>query len=171
MCCGRPGALVALQYFGLDPTAALAGLGIGGIAVALAAQKTLENVIGGLSLIFDKAVRVGDLLKLGDAAGTGRRFDRTAIHQDSHDATHDPERAERSDCQRDARDAVGTRHVLVSSHAGPAVRDDMRRRSAGSSTGFATRSRRILRRYETIRVRLFRFGPSSLDVEAVRVCC
>jgi MscS family membrane protein len=64
------GGLVALKYFGLDPTAALAGLGIGGIAVALAAQKTLENVIGGLSLIFDKAVRVGDFLKLDNVYGT-----------------------------------------------------------------------------------------------------
>jgi MscS family membrane protein len=62
--------LVTLNYFGADPTAALAGLGIGGIAVALAAQKTLENVIGGLSIIFDKAVRVGDFLKIGDMVGT-----------------------------------------------------------------------------------------------------
>ena len=66
--CG--GALVALSYFGVDPTAALAGLGIGGIAVALAAQKTLENVIGGFSLVFDKALRVGDVLKLGEIVGT-----------------------------------------------------------------------------------------------------
>lgn len=64
------GVLVALRYFGVNPTAALAGLGIGGIAVALAAQKTLENVIGGLSIIFDSAVRVGDFLKLGDTSGT-----------------------------------------------------------------------------------------------------
>jgi MscS family membrane protein len=64
------GALVVLRYFGVDPTAALAGLGIGGIAVALAAQKTLENVIGGVSIIFDKAVRVGDFLKIGDLVGT-----------------------------------------------------------------------------------------------------
>ena len=40
------------------------------IAVALAAQKTLENVIGGFSLVFDKAVRVGDFLKLGRSLGT-----------------------------------------------------------------------------------------------------
>ena len=59
-----------LRYFGFDPTAALAGLGIGGIAVALAAQKTLENVIAGLSLIFDKAVEVGDAIKFGDTTGT-----------------------------------------------------------------------------------------------------
>jgi MscS family membrane protein len=64
------GAIVTLKFYGFDPTAALAGLGIGGIAVALAAQKTLENVIGGLSIIFDKAVRVGDFLKLGDLSGT-----------------------------------------------------------------------------------------------------
>jgi len=59
-----------LRYFGVDPTAALAGLGIGGIAVALAAQKTLENVIGGFSITFDKAVRIGDFVKLADTWGT-----------------------------------------------------------------------------------------------------
>jgi MscS family membrane protein len=60
--------LVTLHYFGVNLTAALAGLGVGGIAVALAAQKTLENVIGGVSLIFDQAVRVGDTLKVAKAA-------------------------------------------------------------------------------------------------------
>ena len=62
--------VVALRFFGFDPTAALAGLGIGGIAVALAAQKTLENVVGGFSLVFDKALRVGDVLRLGGVVGT-----------------------------------------------------------------------------------------------------
>jgi MscS family membrane protein len=64
------GLLFVLHYFGVDPTAALAGLGVGGIAVALAAQKTLENIIGGISLIADQAVRVGDTLKMGDISGT-----------------------------------------------------------------------------------------------------
>jgi MscS family membrane protein len=64
------GALVTLHYFGVNATAALAGLGVGGIAVALAAQKTLENVIGGVSLICDRAVRVGDVIKAGDTVGT-----------------------------------------------------------------------------------------------------
>ena len=64
-------ALIAtLRHFGIDPTPALAGLGVGGIAVALAAQKTLENVIAGASLIFDQAVRVGDFLKMGTTVGT-----------------------------------------------------------------------------------------------------
>ena len=64
------GVLVALHFFGVKPTAALTGLGVGGIAVALAAQKTLENVIGGVSLILDRAVRVGDTLKVGETFGT-----------------------------------------------------------------------------------------------------
>jgi MscS family membrane protein len=64
------GVIAILFQFGIDPTPALAGLGVGGIAVALAAQKTLENVIAGASLIFDQAVRVGDFLKMGDIQGT-----------------------------------------------------------------------------------------------------
>jgi MscS family membrane protein len=59
-----------LRSLGVDPTPALAGLGVGGIAVAQAAQKTLENVVAGASLIFDQAVRVGDFLKMDAVQGT-----------------------------------------------------------------------------------------------------
>jgi MscS family membrane protein len=64
------GVLVGLNHFGLNPTTALAGLGIGGIAVALAAQKTLENLIGGTSVIFDSVLHVGDFVTIGSATGT-----------------------------------------------------------------------------------------------------
>jgi MscS family membrane protein len=64
------GLLFTLYYFGVNPTAAFAGLGVGGIAVALAAQKTLENLIAGISLVADRAVHVGDFLKIGDTFGT-----------------------------------------------------------------------------------------------------
>lgn len=64
------GFLFVLHHFGINLTAALAGLGVGGIAIALAAQKTLENMIAGVSLIADQAVRVGDFLNLGDVQGT-----------------------------------------------------------------------------------------------------
>jgi MscS family membrane protein len=53
-------ALGVLALLGFDTRTMLAGLGIGGIAVALAAQKTLENLIGGITLLMDKAVYVGD---------------------------------------------------------------------------------------------------------------
>ena len=42
---------------------------MGGIAIALAAQKTLENVIGGISIIVDDVVHVGKSLKVGDTMG------------------------------------------------------------------------------------------------------
>lgn len=64
------GLLLTFHYFGIDVTAALAGLGVGGIAIALAAQKTLENVIAGASLIADGVVRVGDVVSVGDIDGT-----------------------------------------------------------------------------------------------------
>jgi MscS family membrane protein len=64
------GLLFTLNHFGINLTATLAGLGVGGIAVALAAQKTLENVIAGVSLIADGAVGVGDILNMGDIQGT-----------------------------------------------------------------------------------------------------
>jgi MscS family membrane protein len=62
--------LFAFNHFGVNPSAALTGLGVGGIAVALAAQKTLENVVGGISMIADHAVHVGDVLKIGETTGT-----------------------------------------------------------------------------------------------------
>src|SRR6266436_534667 len=50
-------------------TAALAGLGIGGLAIGLGAQKTLENMMGGISILVDRAVLVGDACKIGDQRG------------------------------------------------------------------------------------------------------
>src|SRR6266403_5299724 len=54
---------------GFDVTAMIAGLGVGGIAIAFAAQKTLENLFGGISIIFDKPIRVGDVCRIGAQEG------------------------------------------------------------------------------------------------------
>jgi MscS family membrane protein len=62
--------VAAMALFGLNVGTALAGLGIGGLAVALAAQKSLENLIGGVSLLMDKAVHVGNSCKIGTQVGT-----------------------------------------------------------------------------------------------------
>jgi MscS family membrane protein len=59
-----------LYAAGVNITAALAGLGVGGIAVALAAQKTLENLLGGITITSDQPVRVGDFCRFGDQVGT-----------------------------------------------------------------------------------------------------
>jgi MscS family membrane protein len=62
--------LAMLAGLGLDVTAVVAGLGVGGIAVALAAQKSIENFFGGISIFADEPVRVGDLCRFGDKVGT-----------------------------------------------------------------------------------------------------
>ena len=62
--------VVALALLGINVRATLAGLGIGGLAIALGAQKSLENLIGGISLLMDKAVHVGNFCKIGNQLGT-----------------------------------------------------------------------------------------------------
>ena len=62
--------VAALALFGVNVKTTLAGLGIGGLAIALGAQKTLENLIGGVSLLMDKAVHAGDFCEIGGKLGT-----------------------------------------------------------------------------------------------------
>jgi MscS family membrane protein len=59
-----------VRAWGYNTTALLAGLGVGGIAIALAAQKTIENLFGGVSVIGDRPVLVGDVCHFGDRTGT-----------------------------------------------------------------------------------------------------
>jgi MscS family membrane protein len=61
--------LLVLNSMGVNVTAALAGLGIGGLALGLGAQKTFENLLGGISILSDKALLVGDNCKIGDQTG------------------------------------------------------------------------------------------------------
>jgi len=63
-------AIAMLDGFGFDVTAPLAGLGVGGIAVALAGQRTVENLFGGVSILADRPVSVGDFCRFGDRVGT-----------------------------------------------------------------------------------------------------
>jgi len=64
------GAVAVLNEIGFQVGSLLAGLGIGGIAVALAAQKTLENFFGSMALGVDQPFRVGDLVKVEEVLGT-----------------------------------------------------------------------------------------------------
>jgi MscS family membrane protein len=61
--------LLLLSQFGVDVSAFLVGLGVGGLAIALAAQKILENLFGGAVLSLDQPFQVGDLCKCGDILG------------------------------------------------------------------------------------------------------
>ncbi len=60
----------ALSELGFSVTSLVAGLGIGGVALALAAQKTVENLFGSLSISLDRPFRVGDVIIVDTVTGT-----------------------------------------------------------------------------------------------------
>ncbi len=61
--------LLVFRALGFNTSTALAGVGIGGIAIALGAQKTLENLIGGIAVLSDEVIRVGDVCRFGSNSG------------------------------------------------------------------------------------------------------
>ena len=59
-----------MDNLGYEVTTILAGLGVGGVAVALAAQKSMENLIGSITIYASQPIRVGDFCKFGETLGT-----------------------------------------------------------------------------------------------------
>lgn len=159
--------IIVLFYFGVDPTAALAGLGIGGIAVALAAQKTLENVIGGVSIIADKAVCVGDAVKVGDIVGTVdyiglrstriRTLDRTIL------TVPNGQIAAANVETLSVRDKFWFRHVLSLRQT---TNSSQMRQVIADVEGYLRRHPSV-DLTEPARARFVRVGTSSLDVDVV----
>ena len=64
------GFLVLVQNFGFNVTSLIAGLGIGGVAVALAAQSILSDLFSSFSILLDKPFEVGDFIVTENASGT-----------------------------------------------------------------------------------------------------
>jgi MscS family membrane protein len=149
-----------------DVSALLAGLGVGGIAIALAAQKTLENLFGGISIIFDKTIRVGDSCRIGDRTGTvediGLRS--TALRTDANTVLTVPN----SQLSAMNIENFGMRRKIYFRHV-IGLRWDT---TAQKMRGLLDALRALLQadskvEPSTSRVRLIRFGPSSLDIEIV----
>ena len=63
------GILLTIQNLGINVASLLAGLGLGGLAFALAARDTVANLFGSLMIIFDRPFQIGDWIKIGDAEG------------------------------------------------------------------------------------------------------
>ena len=102
--------IAVLDTFGLDVTTGIAALGIGGIALALGAQKTVENLVGSVTVIVDQPVQVGDFCKVGDVVGTvediGMRS--TRIRHERADDCYDSQTAISLHCRsRISRNATG----------------------------------------------------------------
>lgn len=67
---GAIALMVALSQLGYPVTTVVAGLGIGGVALALAAQKTVENLFGSISILADQPFGVGDTIRVDTIEGT-----------------------------------------------------------------------------------------------------
>lgn len=75
------------NHLGIPLLPLVASLGVGGLAVALAARPTLENMIGGIILFVDRPVRVGDFCSFGDHTGTVERIGVRSIEIRARDRT------------------------------------------------------------------------------------
>jgi MscS family membrane protein len=61
--------IYGLNTAGFPVMGIVAGLGVGGLAFALAARATLENLLAGVVIYMDKSIKVGDLIQSGDVEG------------------------------------------------------------------------------------------------------
>ena len=96
------------QRLGLPAYSILTGLGIGGLAVALAARESLANLLGSLVIMFERPIRVGDWVKVGDSEGTveGVGFRSTRIRTFYNSLISIPN----SDLVNSVLDNMGMRH-------------------------------------------------------------
>ncbi len=153
----------AAQNLGLPLYSVVTGLGIGGLAVALAIRPTLENLIGGIMLYLDQPVRIGDFCSFGDKAGTVesigvrtskiRAMDRTLISI-PNSALADMQLINWAKCDRMLiTTTIGLRYETEN--------DQLR--------NVLVKFREMLHAHpkidsETVRVRFADFGQSSLDI-------
>jgi MscS family membrane protein len=153
-----------LKSAGVNVSGMLAGLGIGGIALALAAQKTLEDLFGGIAIITRKAVRVGDFCQLADKIGTiediglsstrVRTLDRTTV------SIPNGKLSQMNLENYSMRDKIWFHHIFgLRSDTLP----EQMREVLSQTTQMLRDDRRVDK--ESARIRLIEFGPSSLKVE------
>lgn len=156
--------ITGLRDLGVDAVPLIAGLGVGGLAVALAIRPTLENLIGGIILFTDKPIRVGDYCTFGGMGGTVekigvrstqiRSLDRTLISIPNAKFA-DMEIVNWAQCDRMLITAtIGLRYE---------TEDDQLRHVLVKIRERLHAHPKIDR--ETVRVRFAGYGASSLDLE------
>jgi MscS family membrane protein len=155
-----------LSNFGFNVATLLAGLGVGGIAVALAAQRTIENLFGGIMLYTDRPVRVGDFCRFGDKLGTIEEIGirSTRIRTLDHTVITVPN-AKFSNMELDnitARERIRLLAILTVRYE--TTPDQLRY--------ILVEIRKLLYSHERVipdtpRVRFINFGAYSLDIEVV----
>ncbi len=158
------GALTLLQAIGINLTPVLAGLGVGGIAVALASQKTLENLFGGMMVVGDSPIRIGNFCRVGTMTGTvediGLRSTRIRTLARTVISIPNADLASQSIENFALRDKLLFNHVFA-----------LRYETTADQLRFVlAEARALLLRHQqvepsSVRIRLLRFAPSGLEVE------
>ena len=158
------GLLVMLAIEGINTTAVITGLGVGGIAIAFAAQKTIENLFGTITIVSDQPIRVGDFCKVDGQMGTveriGLRSTRLRTPGRSIVTVPNGQLASVNLENYSVRDMFLCNHVI-----------GLRYETSADQLRFVMAEiRRLLYQHpkiqsESARVRFVRFGSSSLDVE------
>ncbi|HWF67092.1 MAG TPA: mechanosensitive ion channel family protein, partial [Acidobacteriaceae bacterium] len=156
--------VLLLHSAGVNVSAMLAGLGIGGVALALAAQKTLEDLFGGIAIITRKAVRVGDFCQVADKLGTiedvglgsmrVRTLDRTIV-------TVPNGKVSQMNLENyTMRDKIWFHHIFGLRYG---TSPEQVRSVLAEVTQMLRNDKRV--ESESARIRLVAFGPSSLSFE------
>ncbi|TYC52271.1 mechanosensitive ion channel [Rhodobacterales bacterium] len=161
-------AILVLGYgatkIGIPIYGVVAGLGVGGLAIALAAQPTIENLIGGIILYADRMVRVGEFCQFDDLAGTVesigirstriRALDRTMITVANADL------ARRKIINYSYRDMFHFRHKIALRYETPA---DLVKSLLADITDYLVAHEKV--EEDPLRVRLIGFGEYSQTVD------
>jgi MscS family membrane protein len=158
------GLVVILSLEGINPTTVITGLGLGGIAIAFAAQKTIENIFGTVMLVADQPLRVGDWCKVGDTKGKveeiGLRSTRIRTRERTLVTVPNGQLASMIVENFATREKLSFNHILHLSV----------NTSADQLRFFLAEIRRILQEHPAVQpttasVRFIGFGASSLDIE------
>jgi MscS family membrane protein len=161
------GLFLALRSLNFDVSTAVAGLGVGGIAIAFASQKTIADLFGTITVVGDEAIRIGDECRIGTLHGrveeVGLRSTRVRSVDRSLFSVPNGELASMTIENLQLRDKFRFHQTIRLSHGTTTdqlrrVLDQIRQLMAGHPDVES----------DTIRVRLIGFGESSVDI-GVRV--
>jgi MscS family membrane protein len=158
------GLFLVLRSLGIELTAVVAGLGIGGIAFAFAAQKTIENLFGTVTVVADEAIQVGDQCLIGTVEGRveniGLRSTRIRTIDRSMVSIPNGQLASTSITNLARRDKFLFRHHVRLEYATKA--DQLRHVLADIKKTMLEHAKLDA---GTVKTRLIRFGDAALELE------
>ncbi len=159
------GLFLILRILGIELTAVVAGLGIGGIAFAFAAQKTIENLFGTVMVVADEAIKVGDYCQVGTIEGRvesiGLRSTQIRTPDRALVSVPNGQLATTSIGNLARRDKFLFRHKI---RLGYETTADQLRHVLTEIRKMMLEEARL--EPTTVRTRLIRFGDASLELEA-----